>query len=1777
MLYEAYEAKMKRVAEVLDRIRKYRVLIIICLTLILLAIGAFLFVKGMLLSDAIAPNQPIVYGDAVEFRGKALFGRTASQYKAAGDGEWSEGFPVLPGEYVVRAVSNRSFGFKQYGAEQTVTVLKRALTVTVANTAVYGEAPEPSCEGMISGDRVDSLSVKYADPYATSTEAVIEALTVLNESGTDVTVGYDISFKDATVTFEKRPITIKTDSAEKVYDGLPLTAEGATVSGGSIAYADSFTYSSYPSLTDAVEGGIENIPSGLRIVNNIGTDVTHMYSVTVDAGRLTVLKREITVASCSDEKVYDGEPFDSLTADITSGDLADGQSIKYSFVNGAVTNAGSFENLVNAVITDGSGKDVSRNYGINKECGTLNITPRPVTVTGSDRTWIFDGLVHSASTLSPRFTVSNRLDDGGLLNGHTVECKTYATIHTVGEAENTPTEIKIKNASGADVTANYEVITVSGTLTVIKRAITVTVHDAAFVYNGNERRYPDSDSSGKYYSLALGEQAKLPEGMATDTALVESDAPLGVDETKAISITCNYMGSLTRVGKTEITAYAHVTQGADVTNCYDITVISGTLTVVPRKITLTPERVSGVYNGKTVAVNELQTNAEYADTVPQDEMNMRIIPIVWISAEGTVVGEYKSHIQRWQIKTASGEDISDCFEVTNAEGVYEIQPRAIKIILNSGEWVYDGTAHRLAGDSAYTVVSLISSDPSALCNGHTLELATEGEITDVGTEAHILKGVPIILDSDGNDVTKNYSIDHENGTLTVLPRPLAIEIASADKVYDGKELTKDGFDILSGSVADGQTLTVGISGSRITVGATENVGTVTVTAGDRDVTHNYDITVTNGTLTVTPRPLHITTGSAEKVYDGTALTDDRFEIISGTVADGQKLTVTVTGSVLNAESLPNTATATVEDGAEDVTSNYDITFRNGTLTITHRPITIKTASGSKVFDGAPLTADHYEVISGSVADGQSLNVTVIGSLIKVGTSINDAIITVKSGEDDVTANYDITEEFGTLTVTKRPVKVVIEAVGFTYDGITRNALEVCTLTALEEDGYYGLVDGHALNGCIVFTSDRITTYQTVRYAGEYTVDIERAGVYETTYGVVQTDNYELEIVSCSLTVLPRAITVTAASGKFEYDGNTHYASELEPNYYATLNADPSADGVGEGDLFTVTVGGSILLPGTAPSTVEGVSIVEDATGKDVTFCYAVTVREGELTMLPSKINVVSGSAEKVYDGTPLVHHSFDLHGVLYPGDRIIAEYTGSQTEIGESENYFTYRVLNAEGEDVTDTYSAFKGHGKLRVVEKPPTGDLGGDISNAKPDEGADKTVFTYVATSDGRIYFRSGHFGNYDHVYGWLTAPSGEDSYTYTILSEALMTNRPRETVTVKPIGSMLYFSTYYADKSTVGEGRTDSEYSVSYYQYDYLRESGLPVYSASLKEYERACREFAYTNYTDLPEETRAAMQEVIVDAVNAEGVDIFSMSRKKLVEWVCNYIKGAAEYDLQFPDFPEGVDKAIYFLTVAKRGVCRHYATSAVVMYRTLGIPARYVTGYASTAVAGETVEVTGMEAHAWVEVYIDGVGWIAVDPTGGSGGEGEGGGEGGEGPTQPTEKKTVVLAPYAIKKVYTGKPITCGNDQFWVKSGSEHLPAGYRIEVIIEGSQTSVGKGKSIIKYVNIYDADGNDITSEYDVRGEEGVIEVMPIKIVVHTASASKDYDGRKLSAEECTVAMGKLLDGHTLKAEGYTYIVNIGSVSNSVESIEIYDKDGNRVTDCYDIQVVEGTLTVSGG
>jgi hypothetical protein len=89
----------------------------------------------------------------------------------------------------------------------------------------------------------------------------------------------------------------------------------------------------------------------------------------------------------------------------------------------------------------------------------------------------------------------------------------------------------------------------------------------------------------------------------------------------------------------------------------------------------------------------------------------------------------------------------------------------------------------------------------------------------------------------------------------------------------------------------------------------------------------------------------------------------------------------------------------------------------------------------------------------------------------------------------------------------------------------------------------------------------------------------------------------------------------------------------------------------------------------------------------------------------------------------------------------------------------------------------------------------------------------------------------------------------------------------------------------------------------------------------------------------------------------------------------------YSLDVPAPPGGLDAADYFLFDLKKGYCDYYATAMVVLSRAAGLPARFVTGYASGSYDPESASylVRGLDAHSWAEIYFPGTGWVEFEPT------------------------------------------------------------------------------------------------------------------------------------------------------------------------------------------------------
>lgn len=91
------------------------------------------------------------------------------------------------------------------------------------------------------------------------------------------------------------------------------------------------------------------------------------------------------------------------------------------------------------------------------------------------------------------------------------------------------------------------------------------------------------------------------------------------------------------------------------------------------------------------------------------------------------------------------------------------------------------------------------------------------------------------------------------------------------------------------------------------------------------------------------------------------------------------------------------------------------------------------------------------------------------------------------------------------------------------------------------------------------------------------------------------------------------------------------------------------------------------------------------------------------------------------------------------------------------------------------------------------------------------------------------------------------------------------------------------------------------------------------------------------------------------------------------------GRYRYDLNAPTAPRGQDSVEHFLFTSRSGFCEHYAAAEVVLLRSLGVPARVATGFAGGTTSGGLRTINGKQAHAWVEVFVPGRGWVSSDAT------------------------------------------------------------------------------------------------------------------------------------------------------------------------------------------------------
>ena len=188
---------------------------------------------------------------------------------------------------------------------------------------------------------------------------------------------------------------------------------------------------------------------------------------------------------------------------------------------------------------------------------------------------------------------------------------------------------------------------------------------------------------------------------------------------------------------------------------------------------------------------------------------------------------------------------------------------------------------------------------------------------------------------------------------------------------------------------------------------------------------------------------------------------------------------------------------------------------------------------------------------------------------------------------------------------------------------------------------------------------------------------------------------------------------------------------------------------------------------------------------------------------------------------------------------------------------------------------------------------------------------------------------------------------------------------------------------------------YSVSYSDFFELA----VIEDSKYLTYSNLYENYVYQYYMDVNTPIKEQLKELWGSYAIETGKD-----RYELAVDIAEYLDENYEYTLSPGKTPSDRDFVDYFLNESKNGYCTYFATAAVMMFRSAGVPARYVEGYSFSASDGKAakgdkdvefygdvnismddyveVEVLDSDAHAWVEYYVDGIGWIDFEVTGGN---------------------------------------------------------------------------------------------------------------------------------------------------------------------------------------------------
>ena len=426
-----------------------------------------------------------------------------------------------------------------------------------------------------------------------------------------------------------------------------------------------------------------------------------------------------------------------------------------------------------------------------------------------------------------------------------------------------------------------------------------------------------------------------------------------------------------------------------------------------QNVTLTANSATREYTGESQCVEGY--TCDVADAA--------FAGITLLGGKGTDAGDYPYAFASGTAGTVSA-DGKFIVAKTN-DGKLVISPNSQQVVVkikgNTGGEKYDGTEHSVEGYAvSYVIGGAASTDAPAGFDAGDISFAGAAKAT--GTDAG---SYPMGLEAgDFSYAGKNFSnvsFEVEDGRLVITPATLTVTTRGASKPYDGAALTASGE--ISGFV-NGETASFAATGSQTLVGTSANSYAITWDGTAKE--SNYSVVEgAIGTLEVTPSQVAITVTprGGSKVYDGKPLTSAGIDV-DGLPA-GFTLEAATSGSITDAGELlaeVDASTIVIKNAAgEDVTAQFaNVTCGKAPLIVTKRPVTVTSATDSKVYDGTALTKHEATVTAGSLVEGESFGYDFTGEQTTVGTS--DNTFTVKAGVNTILDNYEITQVNGTLTV-----------------------------------------------------------------------------------------------------------------------------------------------------------------------------------------------------------------------------------------------------------------------------------------------------------------------------------------------------------------------------------------------------------------------------------------------------------------------------------------------------------------------------------------------------------------------------------------------------------------------------------------------------------------------------------------------------------------------------------------------------------------------------------------